>query len=179
MAVNFPGSWLTPRSIILRGGWVSGVLYSREIFVKNLINFAKSYQNRKHFDPLFSGPGRFQWWKKLEVESLIGMTLKIGSGKVTWLPPPAVWYCRDIDSAQYDTPKSQNLHQNRKYVNPSASGPGRFQWWKNRGKKSRWTVPFSKWINCKNDLPNGCYVRIHGAFLFWKKNIRIFKLNFF
>ena len=32
------------------------------------------HQNRKHLNTLFSGPGRFECWKKLEVENLDGLS---------------------------------------------------------------------------------------------------------
>ena len=54
-----PGK-LTPRSMIPWGDGLAGVLYCREIFMKNLINAAKSYQNQRYFNLLVSGPGRFE-----------------------------------------------------------------------------------------------------------------------
>ena len=33
-------------------------------------------QNRKYWNPLISGPGWFEWWKKLAVENLVGLSLK-------------------------------------------------------------------------------------------------------
>ena len=32
-------------------------------------------QNRKYLKPLISGPGWFEWWKKLEVKNLVGLSL--------------------------------------------------------------------------------------------------------
>ena len=69
----------------------------------------------------------------------------------------AVWYCREMDSAQNDTagrltlrsmiPRKiritcltrRKLNQNRKHFKTLVSCPGRFEWWNNFVEKSRWT----------------------------------------
>ena len=43
-------------------------------FLKCIWVSKKSYQNRKYFNPLVSGPGWFEWWKKLEVENLVELS---------------------------------------------------------------------------------------------------------
>ena len=67
---------LTSRGIIPRGDWLAAVSYStddRKIWITRWI----LNQNRKYFNPLVSGPGRFELWreKKLEVENLVGLSL--------------------------------------------------------------------------------------------------------
>ena len=66
---------LTLRSMIPRGDWLCAVCNPGEIdsaqyhtpgwFIKIRISRRKRNQNRKYFNPLVSGPGRFELWKKL------------------------------------------------------------------------------------------------------------------
>ena len=41
----------------------------------------------------------------------------------------------------------RNLNQNRNFFNHLVSRPGRFEWWKKGGRKSRWTVPIKDTCN--------------------------------
>ena len=74
--------------MIPQGDWLAGVYYTGEtdspeydtqgskIFglkirkTQQILN-----QNRKYFNPLVSGTGRLEIWKKLEVENLVGLSL--------------------------------------------------------------------------------------------------------
>ena len=58
---------LTPRGIIPWG--VSFLEPKVRITPRNL------NQNKKYFNPLVSAPDRFKWWKKLEVENLVRLSL--------------------------------------------------------------------------------------------------------
>ena len=97
-----------------------------------------------------------------------------------WLP--AVWYCMEIDSVQYDTAGDSkqcrrfqnfwkspgNLNQNQKYVNPLISGPGRLEWWKkNVVRQSRWTVPLRPKTIFKNS--NTVYKTKQNKLVMWNK----------
>ena len=134
MAVYFPLSWVTPPSMILQGDWFCAVWYCGEInsgqydTVRRFLqtNFINSGEILTKIENILThwSVAQVRIMKKLEVKHLIGMSLLRGSGKVTWLP--SVWYCGEIDSAQYDTPgrfrkiwiARQNLNQNQKYVEP-------------------------------------------------------------
>ena len=79
-----PGRF-TLRSLIPRGDWLCAVWYPRDIdspgyytlgrFIKIRISQQNQNQNQKYFNPLVSCPGWFKWWKKLEVENLVGLSL--------------------------------------------------------------------------------------------------------
>ena len=78
----------------------------------------------------------------------------------TWLS--AVWYCAELDSAQYDTAQNfekirisrQNLIQKQNYYNPFVVGPGRFEWYKTRGSKISLYCPYKN-TYCKKKFING------------------------
>ena len=57
----------SPQGIIPR--WVSFFYTKVQITLQNL------NQNRKYLNPFISCPGWFEWWKKLAVENLIGLSL--------------------------------------------------------------------------------------------------------
>ena len=66
---------LTLHSMILRGDWLCAVSYPGEIQKEIWITQQNRNQNHKYFKPLVSSPGRFEWWKTLEVENLVGLSL--------------------------------------------------------------------------------------------------------
>ena len=102
----------------------------------NWRNFAK---NRTYFNPLLSGPGRLELWRK------------------KWSKISFDTLGRFIN-IQITQPK---LNQNPKYFNPLVSGPGWIKWRKKTGgRKSRWTVP----LNLENRSgPSKIYDRIRIA----------------
>ena len=55
---------LTQRSIMLGGVWLSPEKF--ELLGENFW---------KYFNPLVSGPSWFEWWKKMKVENLVGLSL--------------------------------------------------------------------------------------------------------
>ena len=57
----------TSHSIILRGVSI--------FYTKFRISQRKRNQIRKYFNPLVSGPGWLEWWKKLVVKNLVGLSL--------------------------------------------------------------------------------------------------------
>ena len=78
-------SHLTPYSMILRGTWLRAVSYCAELdsaqhdtarnLKKNRISRRNLNQNQNYFNPLVSGPGRFEWLKNWGVENLVGLSL--------------------------------------------------------------------------------------------------------
>ena len=83
---------MTRRGMITRGDWLCAVGYPGKIdsvqydtpgyttpgrFIKIRITQRNRNQNRKYFNTLVSGPGWFKWWKKLEVENLVGLSLQM------------------------------------------------------------------------------------------------------
>ena len=80
---------LTRRGMIPWGDWITGVWYPGEtdspgydtpgsqiFLLKIWITQRILNQNRKYFYPLVSGTGRFELCKKLEVENLVGLSLR-------------------------------------------------------------------------------------------------------
>ena len=78
-------SQITPRSMILHRTWLRAVWYCAELdseqydtagsFVKIRISRRKLNPKQNYFNPLVKGPGRFEWWKKLDVKNLVGLSL--------------------------------------------------------------------------------------------------------
>ena len=155
MAIDSAQYRVTLRSIILRGTWLGAVSYCAELDSaqydtarsqsrKTPITRRNLDKNRKYFKPLLSDQGRLKLWKKTGRKSSLTVPLKrIRKRHLTrrsmilrrtWLS--AVWYCAELDSAQYDTARNfekirisrRNLNQKRNYFNPLVSGPGRFEW---------------------------------------------------
>ena len=62
-------SHMTPRSMITRGDWLHAVCHTPGRFRKVWTTRRNLNQNRKYFNPLVSGPGKFEWWKSLNVEN--------------------------------------------------------------------------------------------------------------
>ena len=60
---------MTPRSMITRGDWLHAVCHTPGRFRKVWTTRRNLNQNRKYFNPLVSGPGKFEWWKSLNVEN--------------------------------------------------------------------------------------------------------------
>ena len=80
---------LTRLGMIPWGDWLTRVWYHGEsdspaydalgsqIFgLKIRITLRIFNRNRKYFNPLVSSQGWFEWWKKLEVENLVGLSLE-------------------------------------------------------------------------------------------------------
>ena len=66
-----PGVWYPGESIS------PGIILRRVSFLdtKVRITWQNLNQNRKYLNPLISGQGWFEWWLKLAVENLVGLSL--------------------------------------------------------------------------------------------------------
>ena len=95
----------------------------------------------------------------------------------TWLR--AVWYCSELDFAQYDTARSQsrktritrqNLYKNLKYFNPFLSGQGRLELcYKKQVEQLVW-LPFKKDRDKSHDSLQYHTARNSGKYQYLGKN---------
>ena len=87
---------VTLHSMILQGMWLCAVWYCKECDsaqydtvwsltlcsiipsgdLKNSNISVKTTLKGNYFNPLVSGPGRFEWWKKRGVKNLVGLSIK-------------------------------------------------------------------------------------------------------
>ena len=122
-------------------------------------------RNRKYVNPLLSVPGRLELWILTGGKTCwtVPFLNKIRKEPIHMPPRSMIQYCGETDSVVSTVWYPEkiritllNLNKIRKYFNPLVSGPGRIGWWKNEGRKSRWTVP----LRAKYTVPAFSYLYV-------------------
>ena len=98
--------------------WLRAVWYYARSILKNSNILAKIKPNSKYFNPLPSGQGRLELWKKTVRKSCLTVPLKrILKRHLTLcsIVLRGTWHCAELDSAQYDTALSLTLRSICRY----------------------------------------------------------------
>ena len=133
--------------------WLSAVSYIlRGVNLEKLDELGEIFIEIEKFEPITPWPRQTRIMKK-QVENLVCLYLQNRYGKVTWLL--AIWYCEELDSAQYDTAqrfeKILISRRRRNQFNPLVSGPGQFEWWKKLGVENLSGLSLKrKHLGCRN-----------------------------
>ena len=120
------------------------------------------YRNRKIWTHYTVAKADSNYEKTGRKSCLPVLYLQNRYGKVTWLL--AIWYCEELDSAQYDTAqrfeKILISRRRRNQFNPLVSGPGQFEWWKKLGVENLSGLSLKrKHLGCRNQTSEVYTVR--------------------